>query len=342
MLAYVASRHAIAAFLSPPTVHFVDPDSLATTDPPLASHPTVGVACAISAGPGYIASTSSIGTIEIFNVQDGASVASVVLGGHVQAMRYSAATGTLAVGFRDGSIQACDFPALLAAKPATGRHICAHNDRAESLDFSPDGKWLVSGGRDGAIKLWRGSTLHDTIDVLLDAALWTWNSLLAAAGLWSPRRGMLDRGACICWMHGMAIDNGLRLLPYRPMPSGAPIKGFSTLRTTGDEIAVAENSHIHTIDTRTGERKAEFVIPTNTSPASVGYSPDGRLLTVRWPYAEALVLDRDTGADRIDSRIRRGMVWVRSARFLVILCWILCHRTVCGCVRCLPVNLLRP
>jgi eukaryotic-like serine/threonine-protein kinase len=321
VLAYLPSRQAIVAFLSPPTVHIVDPDSLASIVPSSLVNPLVGVACTISAGPGYFAATSGVGPIDVFDAHDGAVVASLELAGHIQSMRYSESTGMLVAGFREGAIQMIDFQALLRGRPSAGRRLCAHNDRTESLDFSPDGAWLVSGSRDGEIKLWRTSTFIDPVDVPVGgtpAAIefspcgrYFALATKSEAGAW--QMNLLDaRTGVLLWSASVASS------PNAVWCANARHFAFSP---DGNEIACAEGESVRTLDVLSGQTKATHSLPTNDSPASVAYSPDGRFLNVQWPYTKTLVLDLVLGnkSDQLQGISKNGLGMLRTMHGDVLL-----------------------
>jgi WD40 repeat protein len=295
VLAYLPSRQAIVAFLSPPTVHIVEPESLDSIAPSSIVLPLVGVACTIPAGPSCFVATSGVGPIEVFDAHTGEVMASLELAGHIQAMRYSEATGMLVVGFREGAIQMIDFQALLSGRPSAGPRLCAHNDRTESLDFSPDGAWLVSGSRDGEIKLWRTSTFRDVVDLPIGgepeaiefSPCGRWFALTVRSEVGAWRMHLLDaRTGVLLWSASVAAS------PDAVWCANARLFAFAP---EGDEIACSEGALVRTMDVRTGQTKAKYPLPANESPASVAYSPDGRLLILRWPYTNALTLDRASG-----------------------------------------------
>jgi WD40 repeat protein len=69
---------------------------------------------------------------------------------NLRALAYDAHTQTLAVGASDGNIYLLD-ERTLAVKQTL---LAAHRFSAFSLAFSPDGQWLLSGGRDAMMRAW--------------------------------------------------------------------------------------------------------------------------------------------------------------------------------------------
>jgi WD40 repeat protein len=297
-LIYIRSRHAIAAFLSPPTAFLIDPDSLEVKMPFLDKDPLVGAVCDLPFESGYLAATTGYfegGGIELFRVADGALAGSMRLSRPVQAIRYSPAANEIAVAFRDGTIRLCDVKTVLAEEVTDDERFCAHSDRAASVDFSPDGTWLASGGWDGDVKLWHLNLPREPFDVHLrgmpvrtefsPCGRWLAIALESEEGSWLL--SVLDAQS------GMSLWSTTFATVFDPSATGANSWVFA-FDPLGDEISVTEVSSIQTFDARTGERRATYSLPKMNVAARLASSSDGRLILVRWPYSDVLVLDRRT------------------------------------------------
>ena len=296
---FVPSRNAIGVFLSPPSVYFVDAGSLDTTASSLSTLPIVGAVCNIQFESGYLAATTGEtggGSVGVFKADDGSIAASVNFSGHVKALRYSPEARAMAVAFRDGAIQTCKVEALLAGGTLNDRRHCAHNDRAVSLDFSPDGALVGSAGWDGDIKLWNVASLNEAFDVPLSGrpsriefskcGRWLAIGLESQQERWELN--VLDaRSGASLWSTKFAT------VPGTPSGANAWVSVFDPL---GTEIALADSSSVRTFDAGTGASKTTYSIPARDSTARLAYSLDGRWLITRWPYADDLVFDRRVGA----------------------------------------------
>ncbi|MEI2579562.1 WD40 repeat domain-containing protein [Scytonema sp. PRP1] len=117
-----------------------------------------------------LASSSNDTTIRIWDMSNGNCLS--VLQGHtsgVRCMRFSPDGQLLASGCRDGSIRLWSnylshdrHPKPHSINPSA-KLLHGHADFVWDITFSPDGRLLVSGGRDGTLRLWNvqdGQSIH--------------------------------------------------------------------------------------------------------------------------------------------------------------------------------------
>jgi WD40 repeat protein/transcriptional regulator with XRE-family HTH domain len=117
-----------------------------------------------------LASSSNDTTIRIWDVSNGNCLS--VLQGHtsgVRCLRFSPDGQLLASGCRDGSIRLWSNYLSHARHPKShsinpsAKLLHGHADFVWDITFSPDGRLLVSGGRDGTLRLWNvqdGQSIH--------------------------------------------------------------------------------------------------------------------------------------------------------------------------------------
>jgi WD40 repeat protein/transcriptional regulator with XRE-family HTH domain len=117
-----------------------------------------------------LASSSNDATVRIWDVSNGHCLS--VLQGHtsgVQCVRYSPDAQLLASGCRDGSIRLWSNYLSHDQHPkphpinSSAKLLHGHTDFVWDIAFSPDGRLLVSGGRDGTLRLWNvqdGQSIH--------------------------------------------------------------------------------------------------------------------------------------------------------------------------------------
>ncbi|HEY9619187.1 MAG TPA: NB-ARC domain-containing protein, partial [Crinalium sp.] len=119
-----------------------------------------------------LASSSNDTTIRIWDVSNGNCLS--VLEGHtsgVRCVRYSPDGQLLASGCRDGSIRlwsgylSRDRPSKPSIINSSAKLLHGHADFVWDIAFSPDGRLLASGGRDGTLRLWNVQD-GQSIDVL--------------------------------------------------------------------------------------------------------------------------------------------------------------------------------
>jgi len=185
------------------------------------------------------------------------------------------------------------FPSTRYAPPADGiaSHITvfdlrrrqvlhtfnAHEDGVYSLQFSPDGTTLVSGGKDGSVRFWYGGTGE-----LLNFVS---NSMGPIFGVnFSPR----DRGLATTSWHPTSANADLQILDSK---TGKPMHRFDepgqvvclAYSPDGATLATAGTDQLISLwDVASGRLRAKFTGHTGVV-WSLAWSPDGqRLATAGW------------------------------------------------------------
>ncbi len=316
VVTYIRSRNAIGIFMTPRTAFFVDDNSLETVRPCLSEAPFVGCVCDIALAPGYLATTGGkVNEVEIWNNGDGRRAASLRLSGHVQALGYSSATGDLVIGFRDGAIQTCNVKSLLEGISPQSTPLCAHTDRAASVDVSPEGGWIASGGWDGNVKLWRRGSIDRPFEVALTGPPVALE--FSPCGQKFAVVSTSSRSFARIGVYGTRGGKALWSKEFSTVPLdrwGIYARKVCAFDPRGEEIALAGASRIETFDAESGQVHAVRSGHAVGGAMEVSYEPNGQSLIIRRPYTEVLELDR--GMDVLRDRRRLSQACLGRFRTL--------------------------
>jgi WD40 repeat protein len=117
---------------------------------------------AISQDGDFLGAASSDGTLRVWRLSDGGLIGQLnfpVQEEDYRALALSPELTMVASGMEDGSIRL--FRLIMANDSVRAEEMPAlvgHGERVRSLDFSPDGKYLASGGGDRYLRLWQTSS----------------------------------------------------------------------------------------------------------------------------------------------------------------------------------------
>src|SRR6185436_1638005 len=99
----------------------------------------------------YDAETRRGGVVEIRDAHDGSSLTKVYFPNIIRAVRWHPGGRLLGLPCSDGTVS------LMDAQAGTARVLGKHKAQAVSVEFSPDGEFLLSGGWDAELNVWNVS-----------------------------------------------------------------------------------------------------------------------------------------------------------------------------------------
>ncbi len=200
----------------------------------------------------------------------------------------------------------------------TGEHLenfIYHIDNVRTVVFSPDGKYLASGGYDSKLRLWEANTGNHIAtlrgggpavafspDGKLIASEYGGDGIIGTIGLWDVHTGELRHVlskyhsplTCIAFspdgktLVGASRDSeivfwDIPTLQRRFSITTQHTEAVSSVSFSPDGETLASGSFDQTLrlwDPHTGKRKAVLQYPNGVT--SVSFSPDGRFLAIGW------------------------------------------------------------
>lgn len=171
-----------------------------------------------------------------------------------------------------------------------------HTDLLWSVDFSPDGKKMVTTSNDGTARLWDVATGKELSRFAPSARIFT------TAGFLPDGRSIVVGGpGDTLWLWDTETNREVR--QYKGLAGGAWGLDVST---DGKFVVTADDKGAKLFDLQTGELLRDFEQSVVASPATI--SPDGQLVATANGDKTARILDVATGKEL--RRINASVPWV--------------------------------
>ena len=266
------------------------------------------------------------GLLRVWSTESGEAVGQPVRDRDVRVVRFSRDGRWLAIGLANGSIEVLDArTAMPAGPPKRG-----HEGQVTALAFSPDGKFLYSGGVDGTIRTWETEGRSDSIDFTaggtphaMEAAAFDPGMLIGTAQLLGAADiGFVDGGGVLLVLDplgfvlrfdvvtgrvaGPPIGTGTPFLAAIADPAdrarslaGAMLENMTRrLAVSPDGSRIAVTSPKGIVQVWDFGRETAVSEPVQTeSPAvlDLEFSPDSRLVAAAGADRRIVLLDAATG-----------------------------------------------
>ncbi|MBX9653864.1 protein kinase [bacterium] len=167
-ICYLPERKLIAVAKAPSEIVLIESETLSEAERWGGEYSIdgTGLICHASVNQNIVV-TSGGNKLRFSDSSSGKIMKSFKLSRVIESIRYSSKVGLLVATFRDGSVQTWKLDEVMSGHNPTGECFVGHSGRALTADISPDGKWMVSGGKDGTIRIWKNPEQSHSSDTPL-------------------------------------------------------------------------------------------------------------------------------------------------------------------------------
>lgn len=240
----------------------------------------------------YFASASTDGTVIVWDPEKGEPVQEFFLYHKIKAMKWSPRDNLIACGIENNVLKILEFAPPKKTQAFQGADerftLLGHDNAIGAIDWSPDGKYVVSADNSGKIIIWEAYTgkqirVIDNKNISISTLIWTKDSKSIVSG------------------EPMYFKKG----------SGKTL----TAKLLGERIPI----YLKVWDASTGELKRKILVKSGVS--SLVGSPDGRFVAVREFLDDTLYIininsGKVTGKMDGNNYIGMGLAWSPEGRWV--------------------------
>lgn len=209
----------------------------------------------------HVGAATVDGTVEFFDVETGARVASIQAGFRLDAMAFAPEGGVMVVGGAGGGTLISLASGTVQQRLRVGTDMCA-------LAWSPDGTVVAGGGQDGRVGLW--SPTGGLVAVFPAREPWGWIPTFEADGALTVRGTLAESSPPLMW------DSRTRILRAAPAPPQVGKEAVAVATQGGLLVLGDRDGLVRVVDGRTGRLRLR--LDAGLAVLGVAASLDGSLV----------------------------------------------------------------
>lgn len=228
------------------------------------------VSVAISNNGRFVAAGDIDGYLNVIEIKSGRRLTNEKLVDGIESVAFMRNDRWLVTADRGGAIQLHDVPRMLTPRlrTATDRlpRWVAHQGRALAIAATPDGQQIISGGRDGEVRIWRPDLAATGWELYRDP---DHNDLAMAAN-----NRLLVAGRCV---HVWDLDQRRVIESFLPAD---PAWKLVVCSPDGQHMAAARQGQLVLVDLETKQIVDDWQLDPRVDPHRIAISPDGEYVAI--------------------------------------------------------------